>query len=127
MLPRAVLWLAVATFLFFGVAYFVAPDRMTAVVGITLTSSTARADVRAVFGGLEIAIAALLARLALRGRVDEGLVASCVLFAGLAIGRVAGAALDGEFTPTTWRVIGGESFGAAGCAAAWALHRRRPR
>jgi hypothetical protein len=123
-LARLALWTAVAAFAFFGVAYLVVPDRMTAVVGITLTSSTARADVRAVFGGLELAIAALLARLAVRGRVDEGLAAATVLFGGLAIGRVGGAALDGEFTATTLRVIGGEAFGALGCAAALLLGRR---
>ncbi len=127
MLARVALWIAVATFAFFGTAYLVAPDRMTAVVGITLSSSTARADVRAVFGGLELSIAALLAWCAVKGRVLEGLAAAAILFLGLLVGRVVGAALDGEFTATTLRVIGGEAFAAIGCGAALLLARRHPR
>lgn len=125
MLSRAALWIAAATFLFFGVAYALFPDRMTAVVGIALPSSTARADVRAVYGGLEIAIGALLAWAATKpSRLVEGLFVATVLFAGLFLGRVAGALVDGEFAPTTLRILGGEGFAVLGCGVALLLARR---
>ncbi len=107
-----------------GAAWLFAPARLAPLVGIELTSPTALTDARAVFGGLECGIAALLwwcARDA--ARVDFGLWLALAGFGGLAAGRVVGFALDGP----------GDAFGNAlfaaelvGFAAA-AFARARPR
>lgn len=126
MFARIVLVVAAATFAFFGVAYLVDPVGMTAVVDLVPASATARADIRAVYGGLELALAGwLLAKARHRNDVAEGLTLAAVVYAGLGGGRAMGLLLDGEASGTSLRILGAELFAALGCAVALLVERRR--
>lgn len=52
--------LAAIPFALIGAGFLVAPDPLARLAGIELTSATAIADIRAVYGGLQIACAATL-------------------------------------------------------------------
>lgn len=126
--PRLVLFLSVATFAFFGATFLVMPQDMAAVVDIHPVSSTAQSDVMAVYGGLELAIAAVLGRfLASRDRTREGLWISALLFAGLGGGRLVGVVLHSPLSAVTIRVLCAEGFAAVGCAFAWWVQVNRER
>lgn len=127
--PRLVLFLAFATFAFFGVTFLIMPQAMAAVVDIHPISSTAQSDVMAVYGGLELAIAGVLGRsLTQRGRTKAGLWLAAILFAGLGGGRLVGVALHSPVSAVTLRVLCAEWVAAIGCAFAWwaQVTRERP-
>ncbi|MFZ9889682.1 MAG: DUF4345 family protein [Myxococcota bacterium] len=123
--PRFVLLLAFGTFAFFGISFLVIPQTMAAVVDIHPASTTALSDVMAVYGGLEVAIALVLARyLTQKQRTAEGLWLAAVLFGGLGGGRLLGVLVHQPISGVTFRVLTAEWFAAAGCAFAWWRHRR---
>ena len=69
---------------------------MAGFVGISLAGASADNDMRAVYGGLQVACGALLWAASLRTAwLRPGLVAQLVLFAGLATGRIV-----------SWGVVG---------------------
>lgn len=127
--PRLVLFLSFATFAFFGATFLLMPQTMAAVIDIHPVSSTAQSDVMAVYGGLELGIAAVLFRfLSARDRTREGLWIAALLFAGLGGGRLMGVALHSPLSAVTLRVLCAEGFAALGCTFAWWMqaHRERP-
>ncbi len=78
-----------------GVAALVAPRRLGSWLGYELTSTTAYGEMRAVYGGLFLALGVGIA-LALHRTDGAGwLYAFAVLYAGLAVGRLTSAVLDG--------------------------------
>lgn len=96
-LARGVLFATALAFAGPGAGFLLAPDRFAALVDVSLLSNTAASDVRAVFGGLELGLAAWLALAALRGgalRVALS-VQGCAL-AGMVAGRIASCAADGS-------------------------------
>lgn len=119
---RLVLGLAALPFLGIGFAFLLAPAALAARVDVALGSATADHDVRAVYGGLQLGCAALLAWGAARPeRVRFALAAQLLLYGGLAGARLV-----------AWAAVGAPgSFGLAlhagealGFGAAWLALRR---
>ncbi|MBF6194286.1 DUF4345 family protein [Nocardia implantans] len=103
-------------FLGMGVYALAAPAALIRPFGIRLTEPSARYEVRAVYGGFGLAMAAVLAvaavdLAALRGGI---MVAVGAALAGMAMGRVVSAVLDERtaFYPT-WFYAAVETIGAA--------------
>jgi hypothetical protein len=88
---RAVLALSALPFAAIGLAFVFAPEAMAARVDVSLASVTADHDVRAVYGGLQVACAVLLGWGAFsRHAVRPALVAQLALYGGLVGGRLVG-------------------------------------
>ena len=108
-LPRATLWLAGLGFLAFGAAFMVAPLATMALAGIELESSLAATELRAFYGGLELALAFLLLRAALRPALTSaGLMLSTATYGGIGTARFVGILLSGSATPFLWFALGTE-------------------
>jgi hypothetical protein len=103
-------------FLGMGMYALAAPAMLVRPFGITLEQSTSRSEVRAVYGGFGLAMAAVLAYAA----VDVGphrtgiLLAVGMALAGMAFGRLVSAVVDGRtpFYPN-WFYFGVEAVAAA--------------
>jgi hypothetical protein len=121
-LARAVLTLSALPFAAIGLGFLFAPEAMAARVDVSLASVTADHDVRAVYGGLQIACAVLLGWGALsRSHVRPALVAQLVLYGGLVAGRLVGWLATGAPGGFGLWLHGLEALGLA--AGAFALHR----
>lgn len=100
---RVVLWIAGLGFLAFGLAFLVAPLETMAAAGILLEGSLAATELRAFYGGLEVALALLLLRAALRPQLaSEGLLLSMASYGGIGTARFLGIVLAGSATPFLW-------------------------
>jgi hypothetical protein len=122
--PRAVLTLSGIIVLAIGVAFLLAPTAMMQSVDIAIATPLARGDVRAIYGGMEIAVGALLLLASRRDdRVRPGLFAAAVLFTGMAAGRLLGVLLDGTPPPFGWFLLLLELSGAV---ISFAMARRVP-
>ena len=94
---RLVLGLSALAFAGIGAAFLVAPEAMAARVGVSLAGAAAANDVRAVYGGLQLGIAAFLFHSARRPDVlRTGLAVQLFSFGGLAAARFASLLLDGN-------------------------------
>jgi hypothetical protein len=91
---QVVLGLFGTLFLGVGIYYLGYPVAGAEIVGIRLETPMARADLRAVYGGLDFAIGLLLLRSVRRGDLLIGLRIQAYAFGGLLLGRVLGQALD---------------------------------
>ncbi|WP_231951358.1 DUF4345 family protein [Nocardia terpenica] len=92
----AVIIVAATAFLGMGVYALWAPDALVRPFGIRLGGATGRYEVRAVYGGFGIAMAAILAVAACHpGSWRSGIVVTvAAALGGMAVGRIASAALD---------------------------------
>jgi hypothetical protein len=119
---RAVLALSALPFAAIGLGFLLAPEAMAARVDVSLASVTADHDVRAVYGGLQIACAVLLAwGASSRSHVRLALVAQLVLYGGLVAGRLVGWLVTGAPGGFGLWLHGLETLGLA--AGAFSLHR----
>lgn len=126
-LARIVLALSALPFAGIGVAFLVQPKAMALLVGVEVTDATADADVRAVYGGLQLGCALLLAGAATRPAwVHPGLVAQIVLYGGLAAARFVSYAVVGLPSALGLALHLGEIVGWICGVAAWQAVRRRP-
>ncbi len=91
---RTVLGLFGFVFVGVGIYFLCYPTAGADVVGIRLDTPMGRADLRAVYGGLDLAIGLLLLRSAYRSDVLSGLRVQTYAFGGLLLGRALGQALD---------------------------------
>jgi hypothetical protein len=91
---RAILGLFGVIFVGVGLCYLGFPVEGAEIVGIRLDTPMAKADLRAVYGGLDLAIGLLLLRSARRGEVLVGLRIQVYAFGGLLLGRALGQTLD---------------------------------
>lgn len=91
-----VIWVVAVFFLSMGAYALAAPAALIRPFGVRLDSPVSRSEVRAVYGGFGLAIAAVLAYAAVRGGdVGKGIVITVgVALAGMALGRIVSAALD---------------------------------
>jgi hypothetical protein len=91
----AVIAVIAVFFLGMGVYALAAPAALVRPFGITLAESASRSEVRAVYGGFGLAIAAVLGYAAVAdGELRTGiLIAVAAALAGMAFGRVAAAIL----------------------------------
>lgn len=86
--PRIVLFLSAAVFAFFGAWGFVAPEKMVALVDVGVPNATAKADVRAQYGGFTLGMGAFLFACLYRARWRvPGLAASTFTLIGFAFAR----------------------------------------
>jgi hypothetical protein len=119
---RVVLALSALPFAGIGVAFLVAPVALAAHVDLSLGSATADHDVRAVYGGLQLGCATLLAWGAAQPeRVRFALVAQLLLYGGLAAARGVAWSVAGPPGPFGAALHVGETFGFL---AAWLALRR---
>jgi hypothetical protein len=101
---------------------------MGALVDIGVTGPTAEADVRAVYGGLQLGCAAFLALSATRESwLRPGLAAQLSLYGGLASSRLLSYGLAGLPSALGLALHAGELAGVLFGALAWlSLRRSRP-
>jgi hypothetical protein len=109
-----IFWVLAALFAFMGAVAMVAPERVTRQFGIDALNRDGRNEVRAVYGGFGLAMAAgFVAAQALPELRNGFCLAAALALGGMAGGRVVSAAIDrgiGRF-PVLYGVL--ESIGAA--------------
>lgn len=109
---------SVVVWLGYGAYCFVDPTAVEAAAGIAIASPVASTEVRAMYGGLQMAIGAMaLAALLRPGLVRPALLCVAFLVTGLAVSRLLGAMIDGSFGQYTTGAIVFEAL-TAGCAIA---------
>ncbi len=87
----AVLWLGGLGFLAFGVAFLFAPLATMAMAGLPLSGALAATELMAFYGGVELALGAVLIGCALTaGRLRDGLKLSLIVYGSIAAARIAG-------------------------------------
>jgi len=95
-LGRAVLALTGVVFAVIGAGFLVAPSSWAEWVGIVLPSPLARIDLRATYGGFDLAFGAFLVACARRAAwLRPGLWACGLALAGFAAGRIIGMVVEG--------------------------------
>jgi hypothetical protein len=122
MSARLVLGLSVALWLPYGLYCFANPEALAGIAGVRAESTTGSIELRAMYGGLQLAIGAL----ALAGLLRESfrrpaLVALVFLAGGLFVARAAAAAFEGELSSYTLSGLGFELVTVA--LASWVLPR----
>ncbi len=120
--------LVVCAFVFLGTAivFTVMPQEMFAPLGLTVPVGAPLTELRAVYGGLEVAIGVFLLFCARRGGValELGLLLSFLSFSGLAAYRGIGMGVDGPQVPMMSALLLAEAAGAM-CALSGLLVRAR--
>lgn len=108
------LWLTALVVAGFGVVFTAAPELMFSQVDLPIASPVARTELRAVYGGFELGLAAYLAVCASRREWTlAGLVAGGFVFWGLALVRIAGMVVDDTMaSPIMWSLLAPELLGA---------------
>jgi hypothetical protein len=106
----------------FGVAFLVWPT-LISWADVELTSSAARTEIRAFYGGLEIGMAVFFLLAALRPAwFRAGLILQALSLGGIALGRVFGLLVDRDLEPLLVMLITAETIGALiGLVALWRL------
>jgi hypothetical protein len=95
----AVIGVIAVFFVGMGVYALAAPAALVRPFGTTLTGDASRSEVRAVYGGFGLAIAAVLVYAALQPDVRTGvLITVGAALAGMAFGRIAAAVLGDRTT-----------------------------
>ena len=107
-LARLTLWLGGVGFLAFGLAFLVAPVETLGSAGWAMTGEGAITELRAFYGGLEVALGALLIAADLRGRRREGLILCLATYGCIGAARLLGIALAGAATDFLWIALGTE-------------------
>lgn len=93
---RIVLMIQIVALAGLGLAYFIRPEEMASFSGALLMGNAAVTEVRAYYGGLQLGLAAYLAMALTRlDLLRPALMLLILLYAALALGRVAGLWLDG--------------------------------
>ncbi|OBY30453.1 DUF4345 domain-containing protein [Mycolicibacter kumamotonensis] len=87
-------------FLAMGLYALAAPTALAQPLGITLTSSTSRSEVRAVYGGFGVAMAGILGFAAVNPEYRAGItLTAAAALAGMAFGRLLSAVIERRRTP----------------------------
>ena len=119
-LPKVVLILSAVPFAGIGLAFLVAPGAMATLVGITLADATSVADIRAVYGGLQLGCAAFLGYAATRNAwVQPALALQIATFGGLCLARIVSYAIAGLPSTLGYLLHAGEILGLAFGLFAW--------
>lgn len=108
-LARIVLWLGGLGFLGFGVAFLVAPVELIAQAGVAVSGEAAATELRAFYGGLEIALGLLLIGADLRGRRLEGLILSLAAYGGIGSVRLAALLAGSGSNDFMWYALATEA------------------
>jgi hypothetical protein len=125
-LGRTVLGVVAIIFLSFGAWALLSPAAVAGLTQVVLTTPTALADGRAVYGGLTLGLALYFALCAMRRELVRAGLWAVLLTVGCAfLGRLAGVVADGADTSETFRTLASE-FGITALAAV-SLWRDRSR
>jgi Domain of unknown function (DUF4345) len=122
---RIGLVLAALVFAGIGLGFLLVPVRWAAIVDIALPTAMARTDLRATYGGFDLAIGIFLGICALRVEwLRPGLLCLGLAAAGFAGGRLLGILIEGTATPLMAAFAAVEVLGAV---LAFTLLRRLSR
>ncbi len=115
-LAHLFLMLAALLFAGFGLASLFQPERITGWVGIRPSTTAGRSEIRAVYGGLEVGLAAFLVYCAMDAqRLGLGLLLVVLTYGGAAVGRAIGIVLDRPVEAVTRKILIAEvAFAALG-------------
>lgn len=117
---RLVLALCAAGFAVFGVWMLLFPVEGFAMLGVPVQSADFATEIRAFYGGLELALAFLIARgLWRRDRVVPALEIATVAYGLVALSRALGLWLDGSGATWHWVALASEALLAVAAAACW--------
>jgi hypothetical protein len=109
MFERGILILSAVIWLPYGVYCFFQPGALAEAAGVVASSPTGTTELRAMYGGLQMAIGALALTAVFKSRLVSGaLLALVFLTGGLASTRLAGALIDGGFSGYTGGALGFE-------------------
>ena len=124
--PSVVLWICGLVFLGTGIVFTVMPNDMFATLGLTVPAGAPLTELRAVYGGLEVAIAVFLLFCARRGglALELGLLLSFLSFSGLAAYRGIGMGVDGPQAPVMSALLLAEAAGAVFALSGLVLRAR---
>lgn len=96
-LGRFILWLAAVTFTVIGAGFLILPETWARAVDIVLPTALARTDLRATYGGFDLAFGLFLAACALRPEwIRPGLLACGLALSGFGAGRLLGMIIEGS-------------------------------
>ena len=96
-LVPVLLFLSGLSFLGFGVAFLIEPVQTLALAGVATEGAIAATELRAFYGGVEIALGALILFCATRaGRLRDGLWLTLICYGAIGLTRLAGMAIDGS-------------------------------
>lgn len=111
----------------FGVQWLIHPQTMAHDLGILLTNGDATSDARAVYGGMELGLAAFLGYSAWSpARRTQGLAAAMLTLFGLGLSRLTGVLVAPEgVTGATKQLLFTDFAGAALATFAFVVSRRR--
>lgn len=97
---RVLLWISGLGFAGFGLAFLWAPLQTMAAAGLVLEGALAATELRAFYGGLEVALGGVLIACALDARrLRDGLVLVLACYGGIGLARLAGMLATGADTP----------------------------
>ena len=126
MLAKIALGLASLGFLGFGTAALIAPVQVMAGADLVLTDARAIVEIRAFYGGLELALGVLLL-LAIKAKYQSaGLILGFASYFGIAIARALGMIIGGASSSFLWFALVTELVFAGLCLAAWWPMRGEP-
>jgi len=124
-LARGALLLGAVVFAGMGLGFLIVPVQWAALVEISLPTATARTDLRATYGGFDLAVGVFLWLCALRTEwIRPGLVALGLAAAGFGGGRLLGIVVEGTASPL---MLAFAAIEAVTALVAFALLRRLPR
>lgn len=104
-----VLWLAGLGYLAFGVGFLIAPVELARMAELSVASPAAVPELRAFYGGLEIALALLILAAALRpARRADGLLLSFATYLGIGGTRLASMLATGVSSDFLTMAVGVE-------------------
>lgn len=99
---RILLIINAALWIPYGLYCFFVPEALAANAGVGALSKTGSAELRAMYGGLQIAVGALAAYGVAKPEFERGAVTTLLfLTLGLGLARLCGAALDEGFSAYT--------------------------
>ena len=125
MAARVFLILSALIWTGYGLVCFANPGYLAEAAGVAAGTATGRTELRAMYGGLQIAIGTLALAGALRpAAAPVALLVLASVAAGLGTARLAGVALDGGFSSYTAAALAIE-FGTLALAT-WLRHRTLP-
>jgi hypothetical protein len=95
MLGIVALLLSALSFIAFGAAIMIEPVKVMAAADVSLTGILEIAEIRAFYGGLEIALGLLMLACLGKHRRKDGLMLSAVCYGGIAIARIIAIGIAG--------------------------------
>jgi len=124
-LAKGALLLGAVVFAAIGVGFLLVPVQWASIVDISLPTPMARTDLRATYGGFDVAIGVFLGLCARRTEwIRPGLVALGLAAAGFGGGRLLGIVVEGTASPL---MLGFLAIEVTTAVLAFALLHRLPR